>query len=146
MFETILGTVAPRLVDGILSLFGVESESDKATKLEAQKLVNSIVMEEIRSQNLQLEVNKAEAGNPNRAWPSWREAVGYICAAAFGWAFVLQPVMVFVLTAAGKPIDLPDLDLAQIMPVLLGMLGLSVSRSYEKVSRPEIAEKYMRGR
>lgn len=146
MFEQILGSVAPRLVDGILSLFGVESESDKATKLEAQKLVNTIMLEEIQARNLQLKVNEAEAGNPNRAWPSWRESVGYICALAFGWAFVLQPVLVFLLTAAGKPIDLPNLNLGEIMPVLLGMLGLSVSRSFEKINSPDIAEKYMRGR
>lgn len=138
MWGSVLGSVAPKLVDGILSLFGVESSASQEKKLEAQKLVTKLAMEEIRARNLQLEVNKAEAANPNRKWISWRELVGYVSAFAFAWSFVFQPFLVFLLTVAGKSIDIPSLDLSQLLPVLLGMLGLSGSRSYEKIQKEKI--------
>lgn len=141
MIETILGSIAPRLIDGVLSLFGVDSSASQEKKMEAQKLLTSLAMEEIKARNLQLEVNKAEASNVNRKWVSWRELVGYVCAFAFAWVFVLQPLLVFLLAAAGRSIDVPSLDLTQLMPVLLGMLGLSASKSYERIQRSR-TEKY----
>ena len=56
----------------------------------------------------------------------------WVCAAAFAWAFVLEPIATFTLAAAGRPFVLPKLDMSEMMPVLMGMLGLSGLRSYEK--------------
>ena len=38
----------------------------------------------------------------------------------------------FVLALVGKDIEIPLIDLATMMPVLMGMLGLGAMRSYEK--------------
>jgi hypothetical protein len=40
----------------------------------------------------------------------------------------------FVLVVSGSDITVPALDLSEMMPVLMGMLGLGVMRSYEKVN------------
>lgn len=82
----------------------------------------------------QLAVNQVEAASTSIFVAGWRPFIGWVCGAAFTYAFVLQPLMVFVATIYGHPLkDLPALDSAGIMPVLLGMLGLGGMRSYEKV-------------
>ena len=81
----------------------------------------------------QLEINKAEAASGSLFKGGWRPAVGWICAIAFGYHFVLQPLLVFVLTASGVDLpDLPDFDMGTLLTVLGGMLGIGGLRTVEK--------------
>ena len=81
----------------------------------------------------QLETNKAEAASGSLFKGGWRPAVGWICAIAFGYHFVLQPLLVFVLTASGVDLpDLPEFDMGTLLTVLGGMLGIGGLRTFEK--------------
>ena len=80
----------------------------------------------------QLKINEAEASNTNWFVAGWRPAIGWVCGAAFAWSFVLAPMISATAYLTGYPITLPTLDLSEMMPVLLGMLGLSTQRSWEK--------------
>jgi len=65
----------------------------------------------------------------------WRPAVGWVCAAAFFWSFVLQPMFILLFGMTHPANNLPLVDVHQLMPVLIGMLGLGGLRTYEKVRR-----------
>lgn len=81
----------------------------------------------------QIEVNKAEAQHSNLFIAGWRPAVGWICASALGYTFVLQPFLIFILLALGVSLPpLPVLDWSSLSIVLTGMLGLGAMRSFEK--------------
>lgn len=82
----------------------------------------------------QIDVNKAEAGNQSIFVAGWRPFVGWVCGAAFGWTFVIGPLLSFTLSAFKISVALPQLDLSQLSPVLMGMLGLGVMRTVEKVN------------
>jgi hypothetical protein len=80
----------------------------------------------------QIEVNKLEAKG-NWFQSSWRPLVGWICASAFAWHFVLQPIVIFlIVTFGGEVPDLPKFEMEALMTVLLGLLGLGSLRSFEK--------------
>ncbi len=81
----------------------------------------------------QQEVNKVEAANNSLFVSGWRPAVGWVCAAAFAYKFVLAPALAFLLTSLGHPIILPVLDFTEMSTVLLGMLGLGSLRTVEKI-------------
>ena len=83
----------------------------------------------------QIEVNKVEAGSTNLFVSGWRPFVGWTCGFALCYHFVLQPLLMFVLSAIGKPMELPVFDMTTLTTVLMGMLGLGGLRSYEKVKR-----------
>ena len=83
----------------------------------------------------QIEVNKVEAGSTNLFVSGWRPSVGWVCSLAMMYHFVLQPLLVFVLSAIGKPVDLPVFDMSSLMTILLGLLGLGGMRSFEKVKK-----------
>lgn len=88
--------------------------------------------------NAQIAVNAEEAKSSNWFVSSWRPGVSWVCVVAFAWAYVLQPVTVFIATALGHPITgLPDLNMGEMMPVLLGLLGLSGLRTWERVQGKE---------
>ena len=81
----------------------------------------------------QLEINKAEAASGSLFKGGWRPAVGWICAIAFGYHFVLQPLLIFVLTASRVDLpDLPEFDMGTLLTVLGGMLGIGGLRTVEK--------------
>lgn len=83
----------------------------------------------------QLEVNKAEAENPNLFVSGWRPFVGWICGIAFAWQFVGLPVALFIGTSVGHPINPPIFDISSMLTVLMGMLGLGGMRTYEKIQK-----------
>lgn len=82
----------------------------------------------------QIEVNKAEAASGSVFKGGWRPAVGWCCCLALFWTYILQPFLVFVLVVAGVDLPpLPDLQTDELMPILLGMLGLVGARSFDKL-------------
>ena len=81
----------------------------------------------------QLEINKAEAASGSLFKGGWRPFVGWVCAVAFAYHFVLQPLLIFVFAYIGlETPDLPKFDVGTLLPVLGGMLGIGGLRSYEK--------------
>ena len=83
----------------------------------------------------QIEVNKIEAGQTNIFVSGWRPFVGWTCGIALCYHFVLQPFLMFVFFAIGKPMELPVFDMTTLTTVLMGMLGLGGLRTYEKVKK-----------
>ena len=80
----------------------------------------------------QLEVNKQEAAHRSLFVAGWRPFVGWTCGLALFYTYVAQPMATFVMAQTGDLVQLPQLDLSTMMPVLLGMLGLGGLRTYEK--------------
>lgn len=124
MIEHLIGPVT-----GLLDKF-IEDKDQKA------RLAHEIgTMAQRHAQELaksQLEVNKVEASHASMFVSGWRPAVGWVCCLGLGCNFLFVPVANFILTITESPITVPALDLSEMMPVLLGMLGLGGLRTYEK--------------
>ena len=85
----------------------------------AEKQAHSQVM-------AQLELNKQEAAHESLFVAGWRPAIGWICALALANNYLLAPY------AFALGVHVVTLDMGEMMPVLLGMLGLGGMRTYEK--------------
>jgi|TARA_R100001086_G_C11626866_1_gene200457 phenylpyruvate tautomerase PptA (4-oxalocrotonate tautomerase family) len=83
----------------------------------------------------QIEVNKMEAASSSMFVAGWRPAVGWICALGFASNFILIPMANFALALASIDVQIPMIDTTQMMPVLMGMLGLGTLRTVEKVRK-----------
>lgn len=82
----------------------------------------------------QLAVNQAEAANPSVFVSGWRPFVGWVCGAACAWNWIGLPMTKAALMVAGGPaLDLAPADLTEMLPVLIGMLGLGGLRTAEKI-------------
>jgi len=99
-------------------------------KLELLKLQQSGDLAQITGQ---LEINKAEAQNASVFVAGWRPAIGWVCALALFYQYLVRPIAQGVFAAAGHPLPpLVGLD-DNLWQLLLGMLGLGGLRTYEKV-------------
>jgi hypothetical protein len=82
----------------------------------------------------QVAVNQAEAANPSVFVSGWRPAIGWICGAACAWNWIGLPITKMALAYAGHTMPLSPADLTEMLPVLMGMLGLGGLRSWEKIN------------
>ena len=80
----------------------------------------------------QIEVNKAEAAHKSIFIAGWRPAIGWICALGMAGNFLIIPFANMGLELAKTGIVVPMIALSEMMPVLMGMLGLGAMRTFEK--------------
>tara|TARA_R100000664_G_C2755900_1_gene143681 strand:- start:2059 stop:2460 length:402 start_codon:yes stop_codon:yes gene_type:complete len=117
-------------VTGLLDKF-IEDKDQKAA------LAHEIAtMSQKHAQELsiaQIEVNKAEAASGSIFKGGWRPAVGWVCAIAFAYHFIIKDLIIFGCSFAGIDIpELPEFDMGTLLTVLGGMLGIGGLRTYEK--------------
>ena len=113
------------LVDTFIGKF--VKDKDLAAKLSA----------EARSQEFsgelslvmgQLEINKVEAASKSLFVAGWRPATGWICASALAYHYILSPFLDIWFV-------IPVVEVQQLYPILMGMLGLGGMRSFEKTKK-----------
>lgn len=81
----------------------------------------------------QIELNKQEAKHRNIFVAGWRPAVGWICAIALAYNFILRDLLAWLLLNTNQAITLPPaLAMDHLLTILLGMLGLGGLRTFEK--------------
>ena len=80
----------------------------------------------------QLDINIAEAKHRSIYVSGWRPCLGWVGALSVAYVYLLQPILNMILQLFDVHIDWVVLDLGQLMPLILGMLGLGGLRSFEK--------------
>lgn len=80
----------------------------------------------------QMDINKAEASSGDPFASRWRPFIGWVCGVAFAWNWIGLPVASFACELLAHPVLLRGADMSEMMPVLLGMLGLGALRSFDK--------------
>ena len=81
----------------------------------------------------QLDINKVEAASPSVFVSGWRPFIGWVCGVACAWNWIGLKIALFIAAYLGNPLDMQPADVSEMMPVLLGMLGLGGLRTVEKL-------------
>lgn len=122
------------LLPSIMDVAGRFLPEDKEKRAAAEREIKEKLTDSLAKIDLaQLDINKTEAAHRSLFVAGWRPAVGWTCTAALAYSYVLEPILTFGLAQAGYLVDLPAVDMSQMMPVLMGLLGLGSLRSWEKV-------------
>lgn len=117
-----IGAVSDLIGTVVNKIWPDKSESDKQQLAAAVMIVQG-----------QLDINRTEAASPSVFVSGWRPAIGWICGAACAWNWVGLKVALFAAAYFGHSLDIAPADVSEMMPVLLGMLGLGGLRTVEKV-------------
>ena len=116
-----------------------QAEAQRALLQMQQNGELALLASETDLAKLQIQVNVEEAKHANIFVSGWRPCCGWVCAAAFAYSYVLLPTLQFFVFTFGtatmvEQLSLaPALELSEMMPVLLGMLGLSGLRTTERI-------------
>jgi len=83
---------------------------------------------EAKLSQAQIELNKIEAANPSIFVSGWRPFIGWTCGFALFWNYVVREIVnAFIETT------LPAVDMSQLYPLVIALLGLGVYRTTEKI-------------
>lgn len=118
-----LGSVADLAGTIIGRIWPDKTEQEKAQMAAALTIVQG-----------QLDANKAQAQNPNWFVSGARPFIMWVCGFGCAWNWIGLPIATFALALLGQKLDLRPADLSEMMPLLLGMLGLGSLRTVEKIN------------
>jgi hypothetical protein len=129
MLASLVTTLLPAVTDVIGRFLPEDAEKRGAAEREIKAALQSHLAQVDLAQ---LGINKVEAASRSVFTSGWRPFVGWTCGVALAYTYVLQPMLVFALAQSGYLIELPRMNLGELMPVLMGMLGLGGLRTFEK--------------
>ena len=125
MLGKIFGGDTLKTVGTVIDDLHFSGEEKEKLKLQMKEI-------DAKLKEKQLDINKAEASHRSIFVSGWRPFLGWISGLSIGYVYLFQPVFDMILQMFGVEVDWVVLDLGQLMPLILGMLGLGGLRSFEK--------------
>jgi hypothetical protein len=121
----IFGGDTLKTVGTVIDDLHFSGEEKEKLKLQMQEI-------DAKLKEKQLDINKVEAGHKSLFVAGWRPFLGWISGLSIGYVYLFQPILDMILQMFGVEVNWVVLDLGQLMPLILGMLGLGGLRSFEK--------------
>lgn len=116
------------LIGGAMSLLDkVVPDFDERRRL-ANELATLAERQAHEIAKLQIGVNTEDSKSNRWFQAGWRPFIGWTC----GFAICNNYLVVPYVSAFSK-VAVPTLDLSELLPILGGLLGLGIYRTYEKV-------------
>jgi|TARA_R100001224_G_scaffold97971_1_gene68179 hypothetical protein len=132
MIQALLPSILPAVTDVI----GRFLPEDKEARAKAERQLEKQLATHLAKIDLaQLDINKTEAAHRSVFVSGWRPFIGWSCGVALAWSYVVTPILTFILAQTGYLVELPSMNLGEMMPVLMGMLGLGGLRTFEKFKK-----------
>ena len=133
MLGKILGGGTVKAVGDIIDDLYTREEEKNEAKIALEKLQTKL-------KEKQLDINLADSqstagGISGFIQRIWRPLIGFSCALAIMFEYVIKPFLMFFLaTFHIETLPLPDMDMGTLMPLVMALLGMGALRTYEKKS------------
>ena len=127
MFDLLSSVINP-IVGKFVNLIPDTNARAKAQEELEKELLIAIM----QSSKDQAEINKIEASNSNLFIAGARPFILWICAFALCWEYLLLPISSYFIAFFMTIPPLPTLNSEGLFNLMIGMLGLSTLRTYEK--------------
>jgi hypothetical protein len=123
-----IGAIADLAKDLVGRFFPDKTETEKAN----MALILTTMQNQMAMNQGQMDINKLEAQNPSIFVSGWRPFVGWVCGGACAWNWLGLPICNFIAAAFHHELKISPADLSQMLPLLMGLLGMGALRTYEK--------------
>lgn len=124
-FIPILGPAIQKVLDLI---------PDANAKARAEAEFNKMVLEAVVAEGRDnREINKAEAQHQSIFVAGWRPAIGWVCALALAFQYLIRPFWIWSITVWWPESPIPPTLDGMLWELVFGMLGIGGLRTLEKV-------------
>ena len=131
------------LIPALLPALGTLIDRLIPDKVAAEKAKLEIETQLVASANdaamAQVEVNKIEAGHATVFVAGWRPFIGWVCGVALALYYIPMFIIgmalwIWACLEAGQLVPRPELGIAEIIGLVMAMLGLGGLRTLEKLN------------
>ena len=129
-------------VSGIIGKLIPDKAAQAAAQAQLQILMAQGSLNEEMAQltsvtSAQSDINKVEASSQSTFVAGWRPMIGWVCATALGYQYIIKPVVMagFSIAHYATPV-MPGID-DQLWQLMFGMLGMGALRSFDKIKGVE---------
>jgi len=131
VLSKILGGSLVDTVGKVIDSVHTSEEEKGQIRIKLQELENEI-------NSKQMDINLADAQSTatdisGLLQRSWRPLIGFSAALAIFWEFVIKNFIVFFLAVFEiETLPLPTMNMEQLMPLVMALLGMAGLRTFEK--------------
>ena len=131
MLGKLLGGGGIKAIGDIVDDLYTSDEERNEAKIALEKLQSKL-------KEKQMDINLADArstagGLSGLIQRIWRPLIGFSCALAIMFEYVIKPFLMFFLaTFQIEILPLPEMDMGTLMPLVMALLGMGALRTYEK--------------
>jgi len=131
VLSKILGGSLVDTVGKVIDSVHTSEEEKGQIRIKLQELENEI-------NSKQMDINLADAQSTatdisGLLQRSWRPLIGFSAALSIFWEFVLKNFIVFFLAVFEiETLPLPTMNMEQLMPLVMALLGMAGLRTFEK--------------
>jgi hypothetical protein len=120
--------IGSKLIDKLIP-DKVQADEAKLKLLQLQQ-DGQLKLEEFKHEEAQsqADINKVEAQSSNLFVAGWRPCIGWMCCIGLFYQFLLQPVIMGIITN-----EFPVLDTGTLMALVTSLLGFGGYRTVEKI-------------
>ena len=123
----LFGFGVTKTVSGLADV--VDQFMETPDEKRAAEIVNRKLQQ--RPDELQIEINKIEAGHRSIFIAGWRPMIGWICASALAWGWIIAPIIQCIFPER----KLPAIEVGEAISLIMAMLGMGALRTYEKKNK-----------
>jgi len=120
-----IGSIVGKVLDRVLP----DKAANDAAKAHLAELALSGELAQITGQ---LDIDKAEAASASVFVAGWGPFIGWICGVALAVDFIVRPFVMWACNALHRPADFPTLDMTELMPLVMTMLGMGALHVYQQ--------------
>ena len=118
------------IIDKALDLIPNSNDRARAKEDLEKNLLSAVVT----ANNAKTQINEIEAGHASMFVAGWRPFIGWVCGFGVAWAFIVQPTLIWLMASFDIGItNIPEIDTDGLFQLVMGMLGMSGLRTYEKL-------------
>jgi hypothetical protein len=111
-------------------------DRDKQIQIQAE-LQSKLLDLQQQQLNNQAEINKTEAASSSVFVAGWRPAVGWVCSISLAFAYIIQPVVLWIAAIFNSKATLPAIPTGDLFNLTLALLGLAGWRTLDKIKGVE---------
>lgn len=124
-----VASIADSVATGLDELFTSDEEREKARLLMMKELNQPHILQAV--------TNLEEAKHPSIFVAGWRPALGWLCVILLAYAWIGRDLLHILLGLFGQTQivdDLPTMEMGELMTLVLALLGLGATRTFEKIN------------
>jgi hypothetical protein len=134
-------TVGAKLIDKLIPDPKAKAEAIQKLKELEQAGDLAQLNADLAAMTAQTDINKIEAASSNVWIAGWRPGLGWVGFAGLTMAYVVGPLVQWVLAIVavchGFPLVPPSVDMTVLMPLIMVLLGNAGLRTFEKYTGSE---------